>query len=66
MDAARITNALHRIEAAAARIEAVAASPAASQTAHADPLLQKRYDTLRAEAEGALLQIDDLLAGLEE
>lgn len=59
MDSVRIARALARIEAASKRIEA-----AASQRAQTDPRLQARYDRLRREAEGALAEVDSLIATL--
>ena len=62
MDGDRIRQALARIDAAAQRIEANAARPAA--TAGADPDLQRRHDALRRESSAALRDIERLIEGL--
>ena len=63
MEGDRTTRALARIEAATARIEAAATRRPAA-TSPSDPDLQARYDRLRAEAKGALAEVDALIESL--
>ncbi|KRA83218.1 hypothetical protein [Altererythrobacter sp. Root672] len=59
----RIAQALARIDAAAIRIEAAVRSSAGGSGG--DPDLQRKYDALRSEANGALAELDRLIGTLE-
>jgi hypothetical protein len=61
MDSDRIARALARIEAASARIEAVAIQPRPSGAAEAI----RKYETLKQQAGDALAQLDRLIGKLE-
>jgi len=65
MNNERAATALDRIEQALARIEAAASKRADEGAAAELKALQQRHEALREKVEGAVSQIDVLLAGQE-